>query len=82
MRKRLTLVLLGAAVAGAAYAQNFTVVNTDKAKALIEATIEAHGGSPLGTDNIIPKAMARDLAPRLEALVAEQGVLDWMDGER
>ena len=33
-------------------------------------TIEAHGGSPLGTDNIIPGAMARDLAPRLGALVA------------
>jgi creatinine amidohydrolase len=33
-------------------------------------TIEAHGGSPLGTDNIIPGAMARDLAPRLGALIA------------
>jgi creatinine amidohydrolase len=33
-------------------------------------TIEAHGGSPLGTDNIIPAGLARDLAPRLDALVA------------
>jgi len=33
-------------------------------------TIEAHGGSPLGTDNIIPGAMARDLAPRLGGLIA------------
>jgi len=33
-------------------------------------TIEAHGAIPLGTDNIIPAAMARDLAPRLGALIA------------
>ncbi len=33
-------------------------------------TIEAHGASPLGTDNVIPDAMARHLAPRLDALVA------------
>lgn len=33
-------------------------------------TIEAHGGIPLGTDTIIPTAMAADLAPRLDALVA------------
>jgi creatinine amidohydrolase len=33
-------------------------------------TLEAHGGSPLGTDTIIPTAMANDLAPRLDALIA------------
>jgi len=33
-------------------------------------TLEAHGGSPLGTDTIIPTAMANDLAPRLGALIA------------
>jgi len=33
-------------------------------------TIEAHGAIPLGTDNIIPGSMARDLAPRLGGLVA------------
>jgi len=33
-------------------------------------TIEAHGAIPLGTDNIIPTAMADDLAPRIDALVA------------
>ena len=33
-------------------------------------TIEAHGAIPLGTDNIIPQALARDLAPRFDALVA------------
>ena len=33
-------------------------------------TLEAHGGSPLGTDTIIPSAMASDLAPRLGALIA------------
>lgn len=33
-------------------------------------TIEAHGAIPLGTDTIIPEAMATDLAPRLNALIA------------
>lgn len=33
-------------------------------------TIEAHGAMSLGTDNLIPLALARDLAPRLGALVA------------
>jgi creatinine amidohydrolase len=33
-------------------------------------TLEAHGGIPLGTDTLIPEALARRLAPRLEALVA------------
>jgi creatinine amidohydrolase len=33
-------------------------------------TIEAHGAMALGTDTIIPAALARDLAPRLGALTA------------
>jgi creatinine amidohydrolase len=33
-------------------------------------TVEAHGAIPLGTDMLIPKALAGDLAPRLPALVA------------
>jgi len=33
-------------------------------------TVEAHGAIPLGTDVFIPTALARDLAPRLRALVA------------
>ncbi len=33
-------------------------------------TIEAHGAMLLGTDNLIPAALAQDLAPRIEALVA------------
>lgn len=33
-------------------------------------TIEAHGAIPLGTDTIIPEALASSLAPRWDALVA------------
>jgi len=33
-------------------------------------TVEAHGAIPLGTDLLIPEAMAADLAPRLPALIA------------
>jgi creatinine amidohydrolase len=33
-------------------------------------TIEAHGAIPLGTDTIIPEALAAVLAPRLSALIA------------
>lgn len=33
-------------------------------------TIEAHGAIPLGTDTLIPEALAGDLAPRLGALIA------------
>lgn len=33
-------------------------------------TIEAHGAIPLGTDTIIPEALAADLAPRLNGLIA------------
>jgi creatinine amidohydrolase len=33
-------------------------------------TVEAHGAIPLGTDTIIPEALALDLAPRLGALIA------------
>jgi hypothetical protein len=33
-------------------------------------TLEAHGAIPLGTDTIIPEALAADLAPKLNGLVA------------
>ncbi len=33
-------------------------------------TVEAHGAIPLGTDLLIPRALAADLAPRVPALVA------------
>jgi creatinine amidohydrolase len=33
-------------------------------------TVEAHGAIPLGTDTLIPTALAADLAPRLRALLA------------
>jgi len=33
-------------------------------------TIEAHGVTPLGTDNIIPSAMARPIAEEINALIA------------
>jgi creatinine amidohydrolase len=33
-------------------------------------TIEAHGAIPLGTDTIIPEALASGLAPRVNALIA------------
>jgi creatinine amidohydrolase len=33
-------------------------------------TLEAHGVGPNGADNLVPEALARDLAPELDALVA------------
>ncbi len=33
-------------------------------------TIEAHGITPLGTDNLIPEAIARAIAPSLNAIIA------------
>lgn len=33
-------------------------------------TVEAHGAIPLGTDTLIPEAMAEQLAPRLQAVIA------------
>jgi len=33
-------------------------------------TIEAHGVTPLGTDNIIPEGIARNIAPAIKALIA------------
>lgn len=50
MRKLLSLALLGVLAASVAYGQNFTETNTDKAKALIDAAIEAHGGEALLDD--------------------------------
>ena len=47
MRQLLLLALTGALLVSAAQAQNFTQQNTDRAKALIDAAIEAHGGEAL-----------------------------------
>ena len=33
-------------------------------------TLEAHGSACLGTDNIIPETIARDIAERINALIA------------
>jgi glyoxylase-like metal-dependent hydrolase (beta-lactamase superfamily II) len=51
MKKLLSLALLGALAASVAFAENFTEINTDKAKAQIDAAIEAHGGEDL-TNNL------------------------------
>jgi glyoxylase-like metal-dependent hydrolase (beta-lactamase superfamily II) len=50
MRRLLPLALIGVLTASVAYAENFTANNTDKAKALIDAAIEAHGGEALTND--------------------------------
>lgn len=42
-----TVILLGLFVVGTAHAQNFTQENTDKAKAIIDAAVAAHGGQRL-----------------------------------
>lgn len=50
MKKILSLALIGALTASVAFADNFTEINTDKAKVLIDAAIEAHGGEALTED--------------------------------
>ncbi|MDJ0709601.1 MAG: MBL fold metallo-hydrolase [Woeseiaceae bacterium] len=50
MRLRSTLALMGMLVASLVHAENFTQANTDRAKALIDAAIEAHGGAALIQD--------------------------------
>lgn len=50
MKKLLSLVLLCMLAASVVHAKNFTEINTDKAKALIDAAIEAHGGEALMED--------------------------------
>ena len=47
MKTILSLVLLCTLAVSVAYADNFTEKNTDKAKAIIDAAIEAHGGDKL-----------------------------------
>ena len=47
MKTCASLALVALLVSGAAHAQNFTQTNTDRAKALIDAAIEAHGGERL-----------------------------------
>jgi glyoxylase-like metal-dependent hydrolase (beta-lactamase superfamily II) len=50
MRKLLSLALLGVLAASVVQAENFTQKNTDKAKAIIAAAVEAHGGDALLED--------------------------------
>lgn len=50
MKKLISLVLLGLLAASVTHAGNFTEENTDKAKALIDAAVEAHGGTALLED--------------------------------
>ena len=50
MKLRSNLVLLGLFVVGTAHAANFTEENTDKAKAIIDAAVDAHGGDALMDD--------------------------------
>jgi len=50
MNSRSSLVLMGLFVVSLAHAENFTEKNTDKAKAIIDAAVEAHGGDALMED--------------------------------
>ena len=50
MKRLLSVMLVALLAASAANGKNFTEVNTDKAKALIDAAIEAHGGDALMDD--------------------------------
>ena len=50
MELRRNLVLFGLFALGTANAQNFTEENTDKAKAIIDAAVAAHGGDTLMED--------------------------------
>lgn len=50
MKKLLSLALIGALAVSVVHAKNFTEINTDKAKELIDAAIEAHGGEALTED--------------------------------
>lgn len=47
MKLRSCLILLGLIALAPVQAENFTVSNTDKAKAIIDAAVEAHGGDAL-----------------------------------
>lgn len=44
MKLRIILALMGVCIVGAAHATNLTQENIDKAKAVIDAAVEAHGG--------------------------------------
>lgn len=50
MKKLMSLTLLGLLAASVAHAGNFTEKNTDKAKAIIDAAVDAHGGDALLDD--------------------------------
>ncbi len=50
MRIRSTLALMGLLIASLVHAENFTEANTDRAKALIDAAVEAHGGDAMMDD--------------------------------
>ena len=47
MKVRSTLALMGLLVVSLVHAENLTQANTDRAKALIDAAVEAHGGDAL-----------------------------------
>lgn len=47
MKAAISLTMTGMLALSAAYAENFTQANTDKAKAIIEAALEAHGGDAM-----------------------------------
>jgi len=50
MKTRSTLALMGLLAASLVHAENFTEANTDRAKALIDAAVEAHGGDAMMDD--------------------------------
>ena len=50
MKLRSSLVLMGLFVVSLVQADNFTRKNTDKAKAIIDAAVDAHGGDALMVD--------------------------------
>lgn len=50
MRTHSTLALMGLLAASLVHAENFTQANTDRAKALIDAAVEAHGGDAMMED--------------------------------
>ena len=63
MKRILSLLLAGTLASSLACAENFTQANTEKAKALIDAVVEAHGGDALLSD--------------LDTLVIEQRTINY-----
>ena len=50
MKTLINLIFAGALAIGVAHAENFTQANTDKARGIIEAALEAHGGDAMLDD--------------------------------